>query len=197
MKKLTPLLLVMLLVLFATISQAYVITPYETTWPLGYTESTGTFYLGYSTDYFSLSDHSLQLAPNTIQYATVEVSEAELEALNTTPHTLVAAPGAGKAIEFISAVIFYDHSTADYTTQGDLMVVTGTTGTTVSDTIAGSAMVLGSADAYRIVQALSADVQLDINEAIAITIGTADPTDPGTAAGKLTIKVTYRIHDFN
>jgi len=133
----------------------------------------------------------------TIQYASVDVNEAELEALNTTPMELVAAPGTGKAVEFISAAIFYDHSTADYTTQGDLTIVSGTTGTAYSDTIAGADMVLGSADAYRVVQALSADVQLDLNESVVIQVDNADPTDPGTAAGALTVKVAYRIHDFN
>jgi hypothetical protein len=136
-------------------------------------------------------------AGDTIQYVTVEISNTELEALNTTPKELVAAPGAGKAIEFISAALFYDWNTADFNTQGDLTIYSETTETAYSDTIDGGDFLLGSADAYRLVQALSDDVQLDVNEAIVIQVDTADPTDPGTAAGSLTVKVSYRIHDFN
>lgn len=46
--------------------------------------------------------------------ATVTVSSAEILALNATPKTIVAAPGAGKYIEFISATLWLDYNSAAY-----------------------------------------------------------------------------------
>jgi hypothetical protein len=134
----------------------------------------------------------LQVVP--IRYATVELSSAEILALYTTSKELVAAPGSGKVIEFLSAVLFLDHGGTDYTTNGDLTIKSGSTGTSVSDTIAAADLIQKSADHYRVVQVLSADAQLDANESLVLTCGTGNP-----AAGNsiLTVHVAYRIHDFN
>jgi len=49
---------------------------------------------------------------------TVEVSSAELLALNATPKTLVSAPGAGRFIEIAHMQLFYDYNSAAYTVGG-------------------------------------------------------------------------------
>ena len=47
-----------------------------------------------------------------MKYVEVTVSSAELLALNATPKTLVAAPGANKMLEFVSAVLYKPAGTA-------------------------------------------------------------------------------------
>lgn len=125
-----------------------------------------------------------------VEYEEVAITSAEILAMNTTPKELVAAVP-GSVIEFLSAVVILDHGGTDYTTNGDLSVETGTTGTTLSDTIAGADLLLASADAVRVVQALSADAQLDPGESIVLAVGTGDPA---AGNGVLRVKVAYRRH---
>jgi hypothetical protein len=106
--------------------------------------------------------------------------------------TLVAAPGAGKVLEFVSAVLSYTHDTADYTGGGDDNVIQlGTT--TVSPAIAGADLLEASGDKIAQVTALGdADVALTANSTLNLH-GTA-LTQPGTAAGTLDVFITYRVH---
>lgn len=145
------------------------------------------------TNQTNIETNETDIASN-LQIASVDLTAAEIKALNTTPQELVAAPGAGKVIEFVSAVLFLDHGGIDYDTNGNITIQTDTTNTTLSDTIAEGDFLFNSADSYRVVQALSADEQLDANEALEITVGTGDPA---TGDGILTIKVMYRVHDFS
>src|SRR3990167_10627736 len=52
------------------------------------------------------------LHENTIQMAEVAVTVAEMLALRATPKELVAAPGAGYVLEFVSALFIYDYAAA-------------------------------------------------------------------------------------
>ena len=136
------------------------------------------------------------IVSETIQVATIEISAAEVVLLNSAPKELVPAPGAGKAIGLIDMAIDYTFDTAAYTTQGDLVVETGVTGTAQSDVIAGGDLLLGAASTLRSAQALSADHQLDKNESLVLSVNTGAPVNPGTAAGTMKVKVAYRIYDF-
>ena len=57
---------------------------------------------------------SPKLDATTIQYAEVTVSSAQLLAIRATPIVMVAAPGAGKFVEFLSAVLLLDFNAAAY-----------------------------------------------------------------------------------
>lgn len=105
---------------------------------------------------------------------------------------LVTAPGATKILEFISAVLIYDFDTAAYTGGGDDNVIQlGTTA--VSKPIAGADLLGAAADKIVYVNALGdADVALAANQPLAFH-GTA-LTQPGTAAGTLSIRISYRVH---
>jgi len=50
-----------------------------------------------------------------LRYASLELTAAQVKALRATPITCVAAPAAGKMIEFISAVLALDYGTVVYT----------------------------------------------------------------------------------
>jgi hypothetical protein len=105
---------------------------------------------------------------------------------------LVAAPGAGKCLEFVSAVLSYNYDTAAYTGGGDDNVIRQGT-TPVSAAIAGADLLEDTADDIAFVSALSAaDIKLTANSTLNLS-GTA-LTQPGDAAGTLDVFITYRVH---
>lgn len=141
---------------------------------------------------------SAELAETTIKYAEVTLTATEIvgTAAGDIGHAsgavLMAAPGAGKVIEFISAVPIYDYDTAAYTGGGDDLVIKQ--GSVTLTTPIAKADLLGAAgDKIAQVNALSAsDQALTANTGLNL-VGTAY-TQPGTAAGVLRVKIAYRIH---
>ena len=129
-----------------------------------------------------------------IKYADIIVSSAEILLLYTTPKELVPAPGAGKVIEFLSAVLFLDHGGTDYAAGGALVVQTVTGNVAVSDAVAAATLVNGATDLYVVAQALSAEVALDVNQGLELTNADAVHT---TGNGILRVHVAYREHDFS
>src|SRR5688572_10185170 len=77
------------------------------------------------------------LDETALKYAEVALTSAEILALRATPKTLVAAPGAGKVLEFISAHLYLDATATGYTETADNMAVkyTDGSGAAVSQTI--------------------------------------------------------------
>lgn len=124
-------------------------------------------------------------------YAEVAISNAELLALYTTSKELVAAPGAGYVLELLSAVLIMDHGGTDFTTNGDVTIQTGTTGTAQSDTVAAADWMQASADAIRNVQVLSADIQMDENESLVLACATGNPA---AGDGVARVKIRYAVH---
>ena len=105
---------------------------------------------------------------------------------------LVAAPGEGKCLEFVSAVLSYTFNTAAYTGGGDDLVVRQGT-TSVSAAIASADLIGDSANDYAYVGALSAaDIKLTANSNL--NLKSTAWTNPGTAAGTLRYAVSYRVH---
>ena len=129
-----------------------------------------------------------------IQYKSVRLTSAEILAMYTTPKTLLDKPGAGKVIEFLSAVFFLDHGGTDYAAGGAAVIQTITGDTAVSDAVAAGTLVNASADAYVVAQALSTEVALDVNQGLELTNASAVHT---TGDGILIVNIAYRIHDFN
>lgn len=129
-----------------------------------------------------------------VRYETVRLTSAEILALNTTPKELVAAPGPGRVLEFLSAVFFLDHGGTDYAAGGAAVIQTVTGDTAVSDAVAAGTLINASADAYVVAQALSTEVALDVNQGFELTNASTVHT---TGDGILIVNVAYRIHDFN
>lgn len=108
---------------------------------------------------------------------------------------LVAAPGTGYALEFVSAFLVYDYGVATYTGGADDAVIqVGVTGTQVAVTgaITGASLLEAAADAMLRLGSTATELVYADNGVISLH-GTA-LTQPGTAAGVLRVHITYRRH---
>lgn len=121
---------------------------------------------------------------------TVTISSAEILNSNSSPKTLIAAPGAGKIIEVISANAFFDYNSTPYATNTNMFIGYGSAINVHSTAIT---LIPGTADNF-------GKVILDVggyaistaydNKALIIYTDSGNPT-----AGDSTMKVfiTYRI----
>jgi hypothetical protein len=141
-----------------------------------------------------------KLDPTTIQYAAVAVTNAQLKALRAAPKTLVAAPGAGFALEFVSALLLLDYGTNVLTEEDDNLAVryTDGSGVIVSQAIEATGFIDQSADT--LTNALS---KVDViaaksgseNKALVLHNTGAEEFGGNAAADTvLRVKVLYRIH---
>ena len=137
---------------------------------------------------------SPKLGEPIVRYAEVEISAAEILDLFATPKTLVAAPGAGKLLEFISLLLAYDWGTVAYTigTAGDLQVkYTDGSGVAVSTTRAATGFLDAVADTLSSLDKLEATVIPAVNAPMVLTVATASPT---AGDSPIHAKVAYRVH---
>lgn len=125
----------------------------------------------------------------------ITLTAVQILLLYSAPVELVAAPGAGKVIEFLSAALFLDYSGTAFAAGGDLKIQTITGNVVVSDVSPASEFMNLSADAYEIIQALSDSTSVAVNDGLEITNATAVHTGGDTSTVK--VSIMYRIHDFN
>lgn len=135
-----------------------------------------------------------------VQYAEVSISAADIVATgagklgHANGYPLVAAPGAGLAIEFLSAVVILDYATAAYTDGGNVSVNYGGGGAVLSATVSAANSIGGSADKIALlIPVTPTNNQLAANTALNLVAASAF-TQPGTAAGVVRVKVRYCIH---
>lgn len=138
---------------------------------------------------------SQDIAENWLRVATVTIATGDVLTLATTPYELVAAPGAGKYIEFLSAQFILDYNSIPYTESGDNLGIkyTNASGVQVSSTVECTGFIDQSADtitssiavADAIVAATGA-----VNQALVL-----DNLGSNFAAGNspLIVKVSYRV----
>lgn len=131
-------------------------------------------------------------------YATGSITNTEMLALRATPKTLVAAPGAGFVLEFISLELFFDY-TAAYTESADNMAVrfTNGSGTIVSQAIEATGFVDATADTMTNglakIDAISAKTACD-NKALVLHNTGDGEYGGGNAANVVRFRCNYRIH---
>lgn len=153
----------------------------------------------------SSSISALQTSVTALQSATginerlvreVEVSltKAQILGMFATPVTVLESPGAGKAIEFLSAVIINDFATAAYTGGGDV-TINFSGGAAVSNTVTAANSFGAAGDKVYAVTALdtAGGMNLLVNTPLVITNAVGAFTDPGTAAGVGRVQVRYRV----
>ncbi len=136
---------------------------------------------------------SAKLDATTIQYAAVAISILEMKACRATPKTLVAAPGAGFLLEFLSAVFIYDYA-AVYTESADNLAVryTDGSGTVVSLTLETTGLLDQTADKISALSKLATDPLLAENAALVLH-NTGDGELGGTGS-PCRMKIAYRVH---
>lgn len=132
------------------------------------------------------------------QTVSVQLTTAQILALNATPITLVSAPGAGKAIIFLGAYCLLDYNSAAYggiATGEDIAVrYTGSSGE-----IVGRAEATGwldaTADGVRWINAFSAyDSQSDVTPAVnAALVAHMTAGEVTTGNSPINIDIYYRI----
>jgi hypothetical protein len=131
-----------------------------------------------------------------VQRATVTISSAELLALNATPKTLVAAPGAGLFIEPISLHAWLDYNSAAYAgiAAGEDISFkwTNGSGAQMLTAIEATGFLDATADAHRLTYPinLAANVEPVANAAIVAHMLTGEIT---TGNSPLKIEILYRI----
>jgi hypothetical protein len=139
-----------------------------------------------------------QLDVSTIQYAAVSLTNTNVLNLRATPITLVAAPGAGKVIEFISAALLFDY-TAAYTESADNLAVkyTDGSGVQVSDDIETTSFLDATADtmtfARKKVDSIVAKSGCE-NKALVLHNTGDGEYGGGNASNAIRVKVAYRVH---
>lgn len=159
---------------------------------------------GYSVDDVSVVNEDGEvvgaISSADLKRARVTITNAEIKALRATPKTLVATPGSGKILEFISAVIKNNGGTNALTESSDNLAIRfeNGSGVIVSQTI----------EATNFVDQTAATVTsaLPKIDAIAAYTGAADKalvlhnTGDGEFAGNaandvtFTLDVYYRVH---
>jgi len=142
----------------------------------------------------SLADGENKIAGKVYEKE-VSITSAELLALHASPKELVPAPGVGKVLQFIGAVAFLDYNSATYTGNGVLTIkYTDNSGTAVSDPVAAAALFHQADDCIEEFATLSAETELTANAALVLSEDTGEAT---TGDSPMTVKIFYRILDFN
>lgn len=134
-----------------------------------------------------------------IQYADVTISAAAIVGTSAgqlghaSGVSLVAAQGANTYIELLGAVVKYNYDTAAYTGGGNVTVnVAG--GSALTGLISAANSLGASADkVVQFVPLATAGINLTANTAINLVAASAF-TQPGTAAGTVTVRTYYRVH---
>lgn len=132
-------------------------------------------------------------------YSSTTITTAQVLALTTAPITLVAAPGANKMLEFVSAQLFLDYNSIGYTEAGDNLVIgyVDESGVAASQVIECTGFIDQTADTFTnampAINVIGTTAE-KINVPLVIYNNNAD-----FAAGNspLIVKTVYRVHDFS
>lgn len=135
-------------------------------------------------------------AYGAVQSAEVTVSSAELLALRATPKSLVAAPGAGKMLEFVAAVLFADNGTAYTVSTNDLAIrYKDGSGDIISQTIDTAGLLDQTTDIMSLIAPIATDSKTPKadceNQPLVLHNTGAGELTSGT--GVLRVKISYRV----
>jgi hypothetical protein len=131
-----------------------------------------------------------------VKTAEVSISSSELLALRATPKTLVAAPGAGFLLEFVSAVLLLDATATAYVESSANLGVKYTDGSgfQVSEDIEATGFIDQTGDTMQHARAKADQIVAKAgcdNQALVLhNLGAGEYT---TGTGTMRVKVAYRV----
>ena len=128
--------------------------------------------------------HSASATDNPTFYSEITLSSAEILALGVTPKQLVPAPGAGRIVLPLQAVISFIYGTVSYATNVNMYMGNPTSGALV-DTFNISV------PSSRIQCVTNMAFEPVVNEKFEVSIGTGNPT---AGDSTMTVGVYYKIH---
>lgn len=158
----------------------------------------GQRYINHKDDYvdfgtFSINKGSVTGTPTGSSVlagrATVAISSADLLALYSAPKLLVAAPGSGKSLAVIKAILYITRTSTQYTTGGGAAIIqyNSTThggGTQACDSTIAATVITGTAGSSTTIRngAVISDSTATANQGLYLSAATGDFTDgTGTA----------------
>lgn len=140
---------------------------------------------------------------DVLQEATGTLSQTDIQAMNATPVTLLAAPGAGKLIVVDEVELFHDYATAAYTNGGDVTIEYATSG--VDLFVVDVAVVTATSDENYLFKTGNAaphttsastssatNLSTSVNKAVTITNATA-AFATGNASNIIKWRIRYRV----
>lgn len=132
-----------------------------------------------------------------VQSLEVSISNAEMLAIRATPKTLVVAPGAGKFLELVAALLLFDRTAVYTETADNLQIKYGTgAGDAASETIETTGFVDAATDAIIPVQPVASVVVLKAageNKALVLHNTGDGEFGGGNAANVVRAKIAYRV----
>lgn len=145
-------------------------------------------------------DSAGNLQSPALMTATVSISAADIVATgagkfgHTAGQIIVASPGTGYVLEFVSGVVSFTYATAAYTGGGNVTFNISGGGAALTGLIsAGSSFGASSSNITAFYPLSTAGVALTEDTGINLKAASAF-TQPGTAAGTAKVFVSYRVH---
>ena len=130
---------------------------------------------------------------SSVQSASLVIPSAQVLALNTTPQTIVAAQGAGKGIEVVSASMKIDFNSAAYATNTTLTLITSGATEPQSDNSIDATVARTGRFRLRYTSGASATAtQIIANADLQVSVDTGDPT---AGDSDIEVFVLYRVID--
>lgn len=129
-----------------------------------------------------------------IQLVELTITAAEVAALSAAPFTLVAAPGATKVAEFMSAILILDYTAPAFTEIADNLAIryTDGSGTIVSAAIEMTGFIDQVVD--KVINAVPVKDTILLPDAALVLHNTGDAEFAGGGGSGLRVKMFYRVH---
>jgi hypothetical protein len=129
----------------------------------------------------------------TVYYASITIPTASVLTLNATPLTIVAAPGAGLAIQVVAGTASMTYNTTPYATNGVLSLIS--LGSVISQAgLTANGFLFGTVTrnvSFEIIKSATiTDTQIGVNAPLLVQVDTGNPT---AGDSDITVTVLYRI----
>lgn len=151
------------------------------------------FYFGQNGTEYQLPFSVIKEAFGNVQQASLSIPTASVLTLNATPLEIVAAPGAGYAIEVIAASGSMTYNSVAYATNGKVQLITDTATKPQTET-AANGFLFGTAT--RIVKfplstpTAVGETQIIENKSLKVTVDSGNPT---AGNSDIVVYVLYRL----